>query len=119
MKNKVEKLFKRLDDIQTYEEMSAGEFKDWAYSVASALSEAQEAGFENAGVQIRSTLEPYEIFPGNVEVTIWGFRDKDPEELKYEKERQEIQNLATTLGISFYEAETLKNIPKEKLKGYL
>lgn len=59
-----------------------------------------------------STMEPYEDFPGDVDVYVEGMRPDTEEELEEERKEEEIHKLAESLGVSFYEARFILDLRK-------
>ena len=74
------------------------------------MEEAEGKGWKRPRVLFESTLEPYEDYPGEVEVTIVGFRKKTQHELKIEEEQRVTEELAQKLGVTFYEASVLQRL---------
>lgn len=59
------------------------------------------------------TLEPYEdCYPGPVGVYVSGFRPITKKEIEEDREQEEIQELSKELGVTFYEAATIRNLKK-------
>ena len=57
-----------------------------------------------------STIEPYENYPGDVEVYVWGMRPTTEQEIEEDQKQAEIQALAKKLGVTFYEAKTIQDL---------
>ena len=66
----------------------------------------------NPKLVFESTMEPYEDYPGDVEVYVSGFRPLTEKEIEADREQAEIQELADELGVTFYEASTILNLKK-------
>ena len=72
--------------------------------------------FYNAGhltspkLIFESTLEPYEDYPGPVEVYVKGFRHVTEAEIKADEEEKELRRLAREMGVSVYEARIFQDL---------
>ena len=66
----------------------------------------------NPKLVFESTIEPYETYPGDVEVYVCGMRPPTGKEIKEDQEQAKIQELAKELGVTFYEASTILNLKK-------
>ena len=64
----------------------------------------------NPKLVFESTIEPYENYPGDVEVYVWGMRPVTEQEIEEDQKQAEIQALAKKLGVTFYEAETIQDL---------
>lgn len=64
----------------------------------------------NPKLVFESTIEPYENFPGDVEVYVEGMRPATEEELEKECKEEEIHKFAESLGVSFYEARLVLDL---------
>ena len=66
----------------------------------------------NPKLVFESTMEPYEDYPGPVEVYVQGYRPLTEQEIEEDKRQDEIQSLANKLGVTFYEAATILDLKK-------
>ena len=64
----------------------------------------------NPKLVFESTMEPYEDYPGDVEVYVQGMRHATEQEIEEYRKQAEIQALAKELGVTFYEAATILNL---------
>ena len=64
----------------------------------------------NPKLVFESTMEPYEDYPGDVEVYVWGMRPATEQEIEEDQKQAEIQALAKKLGVTFYEAKTIQDL---------
>ena len=64
----------------------------------------------NPKLVFESTMEPYEDYPGDVEVYVQGMRHATEQEIEEDRKRAEIQALSKELGVTFYEAATILNL---------
>lgn len=64
----------------------------------------------NPKLVFKSTMEPYEDYPGDVEVYVWGMRPATEQEIEEDRKQAEIQALAKKLGVTFYEAKTIQDL---------
>lgn len=64
----------------------------------------------NPKLVFESTMEPYEDYPGDVEVYVQGMRPATEEEIEADRKQAEIQALAKKLGVTFYEAKTIQDL---------
>ena len=64
----------------------------------------------NPKLVFESTMEPYENYPGDVEVYVWGMRPATEQEIEEDQKQAEIQALAKKLGVTFYEAKTIQDL---------
>ena len=64
----------------------------------------------NPKLVFESTMEPYEDYPGDVEVYVQGMRPATEKEIEEDREQEKIQGLAKELGVTFYEAATILNL---------
>ena len=76
------------------------------------MSQALRAGFSKVYVQFNSTVDSYDKTTGPVEVQIRGQRNLTEKELKIVAEQKRIQDLATKLEISYYDAATIDRLQK-------
>ena len=72
--------------------------------------------FYNAGhltnpkLIFESTLDPYEDYPGPVEVYVKGLRHVTEAEIRGEEEEKELRKLAREMGVSVYEARIFQDL---------
>ena len=66
----------------------------------------------NPKLVFESTMEPYEDYPGDVEVYVWGMRPATEQEIEEYRKQAEIQALSKELGVNFYEAKTILDLQK-------
>ena len=78
------------------------------------LDEAEQVGFNDAYIQFRSTIEPYESYPGPVELQVRGDRELSESEKDEKLEQKRIQTLATKLGVTYYEASIIDRLERAK-----
>ena len=64
----------------------------------------------NPKLVFESTMEPYEDYPGDVEVYVQGMRPTTEQEIEEDRKQAEIQALAKELGVTFYEAKTIQDL---------
>ena len=64
----------------------------------------------NPKLVFESTMEPYEKYPDDVEVYVWGMRPATEQEIEEDQKQAEIQALAKKLGVTFYEAKTIQDL---------
>ena len=64
----------------------------------------------NPKLVFESTIEPYENYPDDVEVYVWGMRPATEQEIEEDQKQAEIQALAKKLGVNFYEAKTIQDL---------
>ena len=64
----------------------------------------------NPKLVFESTMEPYEDYPGDVEVYVWGMRPATEQEIEEDRKQAEIEALAKKLGVTFYEAKTIQDL---------
>ena len=64
----------------------------------------------NPKLVFESTMEPYEDYPGDVEVYVQGMRPATEQEIEEDQKQAKIQALAKELGVTFYEAATILNL---------
>ena len=64
----------------------------------------------NPKLVFESTMEPYEDYPGDVEVYVQGMRHATEQEIEEYRKQAEIQALAKKLGVTFYEAKTIQDL---------
>ena len=64
----------------------------------------------NPKLVFESTMDPYEDYPGDVEVYVQGMRPATEQEIEEDRKQAEIQALAKELGVTFYEAATILNL---------
>ena len=64
----------------------------------------------NPKLVFESTMEPYEDYPGDVEVYVCGMRPATEEEIEEDRKQAEIQALSKKLGVTFYEAVTILDL---------
>ena len=64
----------------------------------------------NPKLVFESTIEPYEGYPGDVEVYVQGMRPATEQEIEEDRKQAEIQALAKKLGVTFYEAKTIQDL---------
>ena len=66
----------------------------------------------NPKLVFESTMEPYEDYPGPVEVYVTGMRHATEKEIEEDRKQVEIQALSKKLGVTFYEAATILDLQK-------
>ena len=66
----------------------------------------------NPKLVFESTMEPYEDYPGPVEVYVTGMRPATEKEIEEDRKQVETQALAKKLGVTFYEAATILDLKK-------
>ena len=66
----------------------------------------------NPKLVFKSTIEPYEDYPGDVEVYVTGMRHATEKEIEEDRKQVEIQALSKKLGVTFYEAATILDLQK-------
>lgn len=66
----------------------------------------------NPKLVFESTMEPYEDYPGDVEVYVTGMRHATEQEIEEYRKQAEIQALSKKLGVTFYEATTILDLQK-------
>ena len=71
---------------------------------------AEAAHLTNPKLVFESTMEPYEDYPGDVEVYVQGMRHATEQEIEEDRKQAEIQALAKKLGVTFYEAKTIQDL---------
>ena len=64
----------------------------------------------NPKLIFESTMEPYEDYPGPVEVYVEGFRPVTEAEIKADEEEKELFKLAREMGVSVYEARVFQDL---------
>ena len=64
----------------------------------------------NPKLVFESTMDPYEDYPGDVEVYVQGMRPATEQEIEEDRKQAEIQALAKKLGVTFYEAKTIQDL---------
>ena len=64
----------------------------------------------NPKLVFESTIEPYEDYPGDVEVYVGGMRPATEAEIKAEEEEKELRKLAREMGVSVYEARVFQDL---------
>tara|TARA_R110000744_G_scaffold3989_6_gene14711 strand:+ start:2038 stop:2400 length:363 start_codon:yes stop_codon:yes gene_type:complete len=75
-----------------------------AYAVA--------AGLEDSYFKMVSTIEPYEDYPGPVQLYVCGYRPPTAKEKEETLVQAETQTMATALGIPYYDACVLIKLEK-------
>lgn len=94
------------------------EFMDWCKSIIKAMDDAEDKGFVNIKAKFKSTIEPYDDYPGDPELLLYGDRPYTEDEIKIQEENKAVESLAKKLGCSFYEASVVINLQSHgKLKG--
>lgn len=76
------------------------------------LDEAEQAGYVELHVVFESTIDPYDPYPGPVEVKIMGNRKLTQKEQLEDAEQKRIEALSKQLGITFYEASVVDRLKK-------
>ena len=66
----------------------------------------------NPKLVFESTMEPYEDYPGDVEVYVQGMRPATEEEIKADREYTETVRISEEMGVTFYEAKTIQDLKK-------
>ena len=66
----------------------------------------------NPKLVFESTMEPYEDYPGDVEVYVQGMRPATEQEIEEDRKQAEIHALSKKLGVTFYEANTILDLQK-------
>lgn len=105
-------LFQNSMYLSEYEEYKPEEIKELCDSL---IKKAESEGLTNCYLRFESTREPYEDYLGPVSITPCGYREFNYKEKKELEKQKEIESLAKELGITFYEATTIKNL-KERGK---
>ncbi len=76
------------------------------------LDKAEQAGFKDSYLVFESTIDPYDPYPGPVEVKIMGYRQPNAEELADRKQAEYLQGLADRMGVTYYEASVVDRLQK-------
>ena len=95
----------------TYLSKSSGYTKEQFIDIIDNLFSKAEH-LTNPKIVFESTVEPYEDYPGDVEVYVWGMRPLTEKEIKEDQKQAKIQELAKELGVTFYEASTILDLKK-------
>lgn len=66
----------------------------------------------NTKLVFESTMEPYEDYPGDVEVYVQGVRPATEEEIKADRKQEELHDLAKEMGVTIYEARVFQDLKK-------
>lgn len=66
----------------------------------------------NPKLAFESTMEPYENYPGDVEVYVEGMRPATEQEIEEDRKQLEVLELAKKLGVTFHEANTILDLKK-------
>lgn len=66
----------------------------------------------NPKLVFKSTIEPYENYPGDVEVYVQGIRPATKQEIEEDQEQEELYKLAKEMEITYLEARTLRDLKK-------
>ena len=98
--------------IGRYTDFTRPELNKLFVAISDKMDEAAASGWKDVKVSFQSTMEPYEDFPGDVEIEIKGLRKLDQVELDAQKEQSRVGSLAVKLGISFYEASVVDRLEK-------
>ena len=93
--------------------LSGDELRSFFEDLFDKVLDAEEEGWKNVTVTFESTIEPYEDYPGDVEILISGYRGKTQQELKDEDKQKEITKLSKKLGVTYYEASIVKRLYDE------
>jgi hypothetical protein len=93
--------------ISRYDEL---QLTDFSSKVTKLFENAAEKGYTNLYFTVESTTEPYEPYPGDAQIVVYGTRPMNEEELRYEKQRKELDAFAKQKGITPYEAEILLSL---------
>lgn len=103
------------DYLSEYTEYDKASLRELYESLLSKMEDAEKSGLKNVFVQFSSTLDPYEDCSlGPVQVQTIGHRELNLWEKAQQLEQERIQNLATKLGITFYEAGVVDKLEKQK-----
>lgn len=111
-KDFVEDTFGETGFLTKYKGYSKTDLSCVLTALIAQIEEAENLGWKDVRVEFNSTIEPYEGYPGDVEVKILGYREKTQEEVAYDDEQMKVQREASKLGITFYEAKILENLKK-------
>jgi hypothetical protein len=76
------------------------------------LDKAEQSGFKDPYVVFESTLDPYDPYPGPVEVRIMGHRQPNAQELAEQVQQKYLQDLADQMGVTYYEASVVDRLQK-------
>ena len=68
----------------------------------------------NPKLVFESTIEPYEDYPGDVEVYVQGMRPATKQEIEEDQEQEELYKLAKEMGITVYEARTIQDLKESR-----
>lgn len=108
----VEDQFGETRHLSVYEEYDKTGLHKLFGELYDQLGQAEQAGFTETHIVFESTVDPYDPYPGPVEVRVMGQRKLNPQELKEEGERQRIEALAKKLNVPFYEASLIDRLQK-------
>ena len=64
----------------------------------------------NPKLVFESTMEPYEDYPGDVEVYVQGMRPATEKEIKSDRDYAETVRLSVEMGVTFYEAKLIQDL---------
>lgn len=110
----VEERIHKFNDIQTWEDFTPDEFQKWCNNILSTVSKKSFENYKNIKIKISSTIEPYDDYPGNVEVELFGEREKTGYEIKVDQQWEEAGKLAKKLGVCTRDALTIMKLEEQK-----
>ena len=93
--------------FQDHEEYSPQDVKDICDRL---LEKGKEAGLGGCYLKFRSHMEAYEDWLGGPSVSVVGYRRLNYEEQKEIREEDAVRAMAKCLGITEFEARTLKRL---------
>lgn len=96
-----------MEYFQGHEEYSPQGVKDICDRL---LEKGKEAGLEGCYLKFRSHMEAYEDWLGDPSVSVVGYCRLNSEEQKEVREGDAVRAMAKELGISEFEARTLKQL---------
>lgn len=104
--------------ISSFDKFTRPRFDGFVKDMYKLITSAEETGYTDVYITFNSTHEPYENdILGDVQVEAYGKRPLNKQEITRQKEEDEINALAKKLGITFYEANTIRNLQSRgKLK---
>lgn len=98
--------------LQVYDEYDKTSLHKLFGDLYAKLDKAEQAGFKDPYVVFESTIDPYDPYPGPVEVKIMGHRQPSAEELADRKQAEYLQDLADQMGVTYYEASVVDRLQK-------
>lgn len=96
--------------IPIYSELQLEEFFERTHTL---YRKAKDKGYTNVYFTLESTLEPYEDWPGDVLLTVYGDRPKTQEEIEEEEKYEKLLKFAKEKGITPYEAGILLKLKEQ------